>query len=311
MAQVVQATRIVKRLDSPAFIRVAGLVQGLSSGASKQFQIGALTIDYSAAALAPDSAPLTEGAAVVAFAPPDRLGVQAGGSLRLAATAVRVKSVLSDGFDTYASGVVSQLDAGVGRFKLEGLTITYAPTIVLPSGASLANGQYVQARGMVGPDGVLAASRVTVRDGRSQAESELRGTVVGFDSVAGTFSVRDVLVTLGSAPLGDCPSDGLRDGLFVEVEGSMNAQGVTAKEVECTSETPDSTVEREGVASGVDTAASTFTLLRSGGTSVRVQWTALTYFGSVTPQTLSGVKVEVEGVLADGVLRASKIKRED
>ena len=310
-AQVVQATRIVKRLDNPTFIRVAGLVQGLSNGTQKQFQIGGLSIDYSAATLAPDGALLAEGVAVIVFAPPDHLTAQTGGTLRLAATAVRLKSVRSDGFDTYASGIVSQLDTTAGRFKLDGLTVTYAPTKVLPAGATLANGKYVQARGMVGTDGVLAASLVTVRDGKGQPESELKGTVVGFDSVAGTFSVRDVLVTLGSASLESCPAGGLANGLFVEIEGAMNASGVTAKQIECTSEAADSTVERAGVASAVDTAASTFTLLRTGSTSVPVSWTALTYFGNVTPQTLSGGKVEVEGVLTGGVLQASKIKRDD
>jgi hypothetical protein len=310
-AQVVQATRIMKRVDSPAFVRVAGLVQGLSSGMTRQFQIGALTIDYGAATLAPEGAVITEGAAVVVFAPPDHLSTPTGGALRLAATAVRVKNVRSNGFDTYASGIVSQLDATAGRFKLDGLTVAYAPANVAPAGVSLTNGMYVQARGMVGADGVLTASLVTVRDGRSQPESELKGTVVGFDSVAGTFSVRDVLVTLGSASLEACPAGGLANGLFVEVEGAMNASGVTAKEIHCTSEAADSTVEREGVASAVDTTASTFTLLRTGSTSVAVSWSALTYFGNVTPQTLSGAKVEVEGVVTAGVLQASKIKRED
>lgn len=310
-ARVVQATRIVKRLDSPAFIRVAGWVRGLSGGTGKQFQIGALTIDYSAATLAPEGALLTEGAAVVVFAPPDHVTAQTGGSLRLGATALRVKSVRSDGFDTYSSGIISELDTTAGRFKLDGLTVAYAPANVSPTGVSLANGSYVQARGRVGTDGVLTASLVTVRDGKGQPESELKGTVTGFDSVAGTFSVRDVVVRLGSASLESCPSGGLADGLFVEVEGAMNTSGVTAKEIHCTSEAANSTVEREGVASTVDTAASTFTLLRSGSTSVPVSWTALTYFGNVTPQTLSGVKVEVEGVLSGGVLQASKVKRDD
>lgn len=310
-AQVVQATRIVKRLDTPTFIRVAGLVQGLSSGPQKQFKVGALTIDYSAATLAPNGAMLADGTAVVAFAPPDHLAAQSDGSLRLTATALRVKGLRSDGLDTYASGIVSQLDMAAGRFKLDGLTVIYSPLNVSPAGVSLANGQYVQARGMVGADGVLAATLVTVRDGKSQPESELTGTVVGFDGLAGTFSVRDVLVTVGSASLEACPSGGLQDGLFVEVEGAMNTSGVTAKEIHCTSEAADSTVEREGMASAVDISASSFTLLRTGSTSVPVSWTALTYFGNVTPQTLSGVKVEVEGVLSGGVLQASKIKRDD
>jgi hypothetical protein len=286
-------------------------VKGLGIGGQKQFQIGALTIDYSVATLAPEGARLTGGATVVVFAPPDHVTTGTGGSLQLAATALRVKSVRSDGIDTFASGIVSQLDATAGRFTLDGLTVTYAPSNVSPAGVSLVSGMYVQASGMVGTDGVLAASLVTVRDGMRQPESELRGTVVGYDSVAGTFSVRDVLVTIGGASLEACPVGGLQDGLFVEVEGAMNSSGVTAKEIHCAAEGAGSTVAREGVASAVDTTASTFTLLRIGSTSVPVAWTALTYFGNVTPQTLGGVNVEVEGVLSGGVLQASKIKRDN
>ena len=308
--QVVQATRIAERLDNPAFVRVAGLVQGLNT-AARQFQLGALTIDFGAATMAPEGGQLTAGGYVVVFAPADRLVVQSDGSLHLAATALRVKSVRSDGFDTYASGIISQLDATAGRFNLSGLTVTYARTLVSPAGTLLANGQYVQVRGLVGADGALAASLVTVRDGRSQPESELKGTVVGYDSVAGTFTVRGVLVTQGNAALQACPAGGIRDGLFVEVVGALNASGVTATEIECSSEGSDSTVDREGVATSVDTVAATFTLLRGGSTSVPVAWSSLTYFGNVTPQTLSGAQVEVEGVMAGGVLQASKIKRDD
>ena len=308
--QAVQATRIDKRTDTPTFLRVSGLVQALAGSGNKQFRIGALTIDYSAASFVPASSALADGGAVTVFAPMDHFVIQVGGSSRLTATTVRVKALRSDGLDIYASGLVSQLDAA-GRFKLDGLTVNYAPANVSPAGASLSNGKYVQARGMIGADGSLTASLVTLRDGKSQPEAELRGTIAGFDGTAGTFSVRGVLVTLASPTLEGCPVGGLQDGLFVEIEGAMNAAGVIAKKVQCTSEASDSTIERQGTASGVDTVASSFTLLRTESAAVPVSWSSLTYFGSITPQTLDGARVEVEGVLVGGVLQAAKIKRGD
>lgn len=306
--QAVQATRIDKRTDSPAFLRVSGLVQALAGGGNQQFRIGALTIDYSAASIMPASAMLADGDAVTVFAPMDHFVLQVGGSSRLTATTVRVKALRSDGLDIVASGLVSQLDAA-GRFKLDGLTVNYAQATVSPAGASLSNGKYVQARGMIVADGSMTASLVTLRDGKSQPEAELRGTITGFDGAAGTFSVRDVLVTLANPTLEGCPVSGLQDGLFVEIEGAMNATGVIAKQVHCTSEASGSTIERQGTASAVDTVASSFTLLRIGGTAVPASWSSLTYFGGITPQTLDGARVEVEGVLVGGVLQASKIKR--
>ncbi len=310
--QSVQATRIDKRTDIPTFLRVSGLVQALGGAGNLQFQIGALTVDYSAASIAPTGATLAEGGAVTVFAPMDHFVLQAGGSPRLTATTVRVKTLRSGGLDIYASGLVSQLDTAAHRFKLDGLTVNYASANVTPAGASLTNGKYVQARGMIAADGSMTASLVTLRDGRSQPEAELKGTIAGFDGTAGTFSVRDVLVTLTNATtLQGCPVGGLQNGLFVEIEGAMNATGVIAKDVHCSNEAAGSTIEREGTASAVDTAASTLTLLRTGGTAVPVSWNSLTYFGGVTPQTLDGAKVEVIGVLVGGVLQASKIKRDN
>jgi Domain of unknown function (DUF5666) len=309
--QTVQATRIDKRTESPTFLRVSGLVQALGGAGNQHFQIGALTIDYSAASIAPTGAMLADGGAVTVFAPMDHFVLQAGGSPRLTATTVRVKALRSDGLNVYASGLVSQLDTAAGRFKLDGLTVNYASASIAPAGASLTNGNYVQARGMIAADGSMTASLVTLRDGKSQPEAELKGTIVGFDGTVGTFLVRDVLVTLANATLEGCPVSGLQNGLFVEIEGAMNAAGVIAKDVHCADEGAGSTIDRQGIASAVDTAASSFTLLRTGSTAVPVSWSSLTFFGGVTPQTLDGAKVEVIGVLVGGVLQASKIKRDD
>lgn len=308
-ADVVQATRVEKRSGLPTFLRVSGQVHALGAGASKQFTLGALTVDYGSATIEPVGAELVDGASVLVFAPPDRLTTQSGGSQRLNAAALRIKSLRSDASDAYASGIVAQLDTTNGRFQLSGLRVTYSPAAISPAGKALANGQYVQARGQVAADGSLAAKLVTIRDGRSQPEAELKGTLSGFDAAANTFVVRGVLVAVNGAALQGCPSTGLVNGLFVEVEGVMSASGVVARKVQCESEPSDALIEREGVAGSVDLVNSTFSLKPENSAAIPVSWNALTFFGGVTPQTLNGMKVQAQGVLVNGVLQASKVKR--
>ena len=107
-----------------------------------------------------------------------------------------------------------------------------------------------------------------------------------------------------------CPAAGLANGLFVEVEGSLNGTGVVASKIQCAAEPSGASVEREGVAAAVDVAGTSFSLATEHGT-VGVKWTDTTFFGGIAPQTLSGKPVHVEGVLVGGVLIASKVKFED
>jgi hypothetical protein len=309
---VMQATRVEKRPALPAYLRVSGVVSAFGSGAPGRFTLGSLTVDAAAATITPAGAVLANGVPVLVFAPAASLATLPGGGPLLSASEVRVKTLRKVGdIETYASGFVARLDAAAGRFELNGLTVKYSPAVLTPAGTLLANGQYVQARGSVAADGSLVATQVKLRDGKSEPEAELKGTIVGFDSVANTLRIRDVLVSLAGAELESCPATGLSDGLFVELEGRLGPTGVTAKKVECKNEPASAVIERKGVAGAVDQAAATFTLTANGKLPVAVRWTAATFFRSVTPQTLNGLTVEVEGTLIDGVLEATKVKVDD
>ena len=102
----------------------------------------------------------------------------------------------------------------------------------------------------------------------------------------------------------------LADGLYVSVEGSLDATTVIAKSVHCEGESNDATVERKGVAESVDTVAQVFVLRPTNGTPLNVRWTSNTYFKNVTPATLAGQRVEVQGMLVEGVLVAQKVSVE-
>ena len=108
-----------------------------------------------------------------------------------------------------------------------------------------------------------------------------------------------------------CPSTGLADGLFVEVHGSLTSTGLAAKSIKCEMESAGSTIERSGVASGVDSIARTFVLSQSGGANVGVKWSDTTFFEHVTSSTLAGKALQVQGQLVAGFLIAAKVELKD
>ena len=303
------ATRVDKLASAPAYLRVTGLVGNLVAGS---FSLGSLGVDLGAAPVLPQNSTLANGQTVTVLALPQTLTAPAGpDGTRLTASEVRVRALSNNGLDDYVSGYVSHLDAAGHDFRLGSLTVDYASATLDPAAATLSNGEYVQVRGRVGADGTLQAAAITVKAGASGNDSDLAGTIVGYDATQNTFTVRDVLVDASAATLRGCPATGLASGLFVEVHGSMTITGVAATSVSCEDEGPQSTVEREGLAGTVDLSVQTFALTPEHGTAISVQWSATTYFENVTPQTLSSKSVEVEGVLTSGVLQAAKISADD
>jgi hypothetical protein len=196
-----------------------------------------------------------------------------------------------------------------------------AAAAVLPNGATLANGQYVQVRGSFATDGTLSASQVKIRDGRDEPEAELKGTLTGLVAASRSFIIRDVTVDASGAQLEQCPAAGLSNGLFVEVKGALSAGGVVAQKVHCDSaEPPDAIVERSGVVSDVrviDGSSGSFSLslgaTASGSATVlSIQWNAQTFFRNLAADaSLNGKTVEVEGVLSGSSMHATKVKIED
>jgi hypothetical protein len=310
-AAVLQATRIEKRPSMPAYLRVSGIVGGLGSSGPNRFVLGALVVDYGSASISPNGAAPSNGAAVVVFAPAAQLTAAAGSMPVLAASKLRIRHSAPANVETTVSGFIGLLDSAKGEFDLGGLKVKYEPSAVQPAGTVLANGLYVRVHGSFAEDGSLLATQVRLRDGRDEPESELKGSIIGFDAATNTFQIRDVAVSAAGAKLEECPSTGLRDGLFVELEGALGPTGVMAKKIACKDEPVGAVIERKGVASAVDPATSSFTLTPSGKAPLAVTWSTLTYFGSVTPQTLSGKTVEVVGTLVNGVLQATKVKVED
>lgn len=309
---LVQATRIDKLASAPAYLRVTGLVSELGAEGAMQFALGALSVDARDAPALPASTALANGQMVTVLALPQTLKVPSAGTWRLQAAQIRIRELPGgSSVDDYVSGSISHLDAQARTMSLGSLRVNYAAAVLAPAMVTLANGQYALVRGKVGADGALVASTVTIRDGASDSEAELRGNVVAYDAVSGGFSVRGVTVDASGAKFEDCPAAGLADGVYVEIEGSLSSTAVLARKVHCESEPAGASVEREGVAQAVDVAGMSFSLAREHGAAVKVRWTATTFFGGVQPQSLAGKSVHVEGSLVGDVLVASKVKHDD
>jgi hypothetical protein len=294
----VQATRVDHAAALP-FLKVTGIVSGL---AGATFDLGSLRVTTANAVVLPGGAALANGQVVKVLAPAAALS----GST-LAASRVRIDRQLPDGHTAVVSGALASLDTSAHTFFVEMQKVDHARANVVPAGATLANGQYVRVRGSLGSDGTLVASQVSVRDGRgNEVEAELHGNIIGFDAASRTFTLRDVVVDASGVTPQGCPS-GLSEGLFVEVEGRLSSTTVVATRVRCENPPPDATVEREGTAGNVSASAKTFVLATSGG-ALDVTWSDRTFFRQVTPDTLDGKRVEVEGVLTGGTLAATKVK---
>lgn len=298
-----QATRVERRSALPAFLKLTGVVSALDATG---FRLGTLRVLSAAATVLPAGATLADGQAVAVLAPLTSLSGPAGAPTQVEAAQVRIRTTGSAGEEVRISGVISGLDAAAARFDLGTTRVSAAGADILPAGAALAEGLYVQVRGTVQADGSVKAESVRIRDGRSEAEAELKGNIQGLDLATLRFSVRGVAVDASRAAI-ECPNSALAEGQFVAVEGALGATGVIAKSVHCEDEPGDATVERKGTAGSVDAAASRFTLTTETGAVVTVSWTELTYFKNATPATLAGRRVEVEGKLVDGVLVAKKV----
>ncbi len=299
-----QATRIGRLTALPAFAKATGIA---TLAGTNTLTIGGLRVDVATARVLPTASTVAEGQVLAVWADRSLIAVDASGTPRLVAAQVRIKRAGMAGADAALSGVIANLDASAARFDLGGVKVQFGTATVLPAGKVLTAGAYVRLAGRVLADGSVQAASVTVRDGTSEPEAELKGNISGFSSGTQRFTVRGALVDASTARLENCPVIGLTDGLYVEVEGRLTATAVIARNVHCAGEPAGATVERKGVASNVDINAQRFDLTLASGAVVRVGWTATTYFNGGTPASLSGKRLELHGTVVNGVLIAQEL----
>jgi hypothetical protein len=175
----------------------------------------------------------------------------------------------------------------------------------------IASGDNVQISGFFDNTGVLQATAVVEKGSFVAGTSivEAKGTVSGLSANNFTLTVGAATLTVdaGGADL-SLLTGGLADGQFVEVKGTITALGGTS--ISATLVKPEDNhpaqgaeVEIEGFITNFDPASSTFKI-----DGITVDASSLT---TKTPSTLTlgdGIKVEVEGPVSNGVLRARTLK---
>jgi RNase P/RNase MRP subunit p29 len=306
-----QASRVEKIvLDNTS--RVHGVVKTLSLQ-NKTFVLGDLTIDFSTAKLLPAGAVIQEGNEVHVAIP---LGtVKSGQTVK--AEVIKVTDHKKDDHDKKVElgGSISNIDANAKTMVVNSVTVDFSAATFDPlakTANDLKQNLYVVVKGVYNNNGILIASKITLRDSQTKTDStELHGTILNYVSNE-NFTVRDVHVDAGKATIDttSCGSTKLSNNLQVEIHGNVSATGiVNATSVKCEkTEQNYSVIGRSGKVGQLNNTAKTF-VLTTEKELVKVLWTNTTLLVDGEFTTLEGKNVEVEGVLnTDGFLVASKIK---
>jgi hypothetical protein len=207
-------------------------------------------------------------------------------------------------------------------FKIGNLTVNY--TGALLSAGVPSNGQYLEVKSTQALQaGVLMASEVTLKEQYQHfsegMEVEIEGMITYFNS-ATNFTVNGQSITTNAqTQFEDGTANDLSVDALVEVDGTVNAQGVlVADEVSIKQSASQPIIEREGTVSSVDTVANTFTLAGNVNETVVINTATLWLDERGTPYSfkpdisqLSGVKVELKAKQSNGKLLALRIKLED
>ena len=212
-------------------------------------------------------------------------------------------------YDNELKGPVSAISVDGTRKILTILGVSVvvsADTVINNNGgldfASLSVGDFLEVSGYI-TDTDLIATYVELENNTSKVET----TGVIDNLTANSFTVNGFAVSYdGTTRLDDIGS--LSDGLFVEVEGSLNAAGTVllASEIEGKNDLFDDDydqVEIKGVISGYDPANETFTLHGITVDASRAR------FEPSTLQLADGMTVEAEGFLSNGILVAREVKQ--
>jgi hypothetical protein len=170
--------------------------------------------------------------------------------------------------------------------------------------ASVVPGARVEAEGTLDAQGVLHAEKVKLEEEEEQ-EAKVEGVVTSGN--ASSFMIgSQAVVTSASTEFKDGMPANVVPGARVEVEGTLDAQGVLHAEKVKLEDQEEQEAEVEGVVTSGN--ASSFMV----GSQAVVTSASTEFKDGMAASVVPGARVEVEGTLdAQGVLHAEKVKFED
>ena len=172
---------------------------------------------------------------------------------------------------------------------------------------SFAQDDLLEISGYPGADGKLYATRVEKKGvlvlGASKVE--IKGKVSGFDGVD-TFMLGGVTVTFdGTTQFEDLPGT-VANGQFVEVEGTLNtATSIAANRIELEDEGFGDNVDEISL-EGIVTDFNGISDFRVAGQRVNAA-NAIFSPAALKTTIADGARVEVEGAIVDGILKAAEV----
>lgn len=207
--------------------------------------------------------------------------------------------------------------ASAGTLVVLGQTVRVDTSTLIdnnvPSFGAIATGMLLEIHGSRRGDGEIAATFIESKN--APVVFVVRGTVANHTAGAQTFAVGALNVNYVGANINDmpAPSGSNWNGLLVEVKGTSCASSPVCGTLTATKVEPEGLgiadadrAEIEGFVTAL-VSTSDFTV-----DSVRVLTTTSTTFsGGLQDEIAVGVKLEVEGSLASGVLTATKVKFKD
>jgi hypothetical protein len=202
-------------------------------------------------------------------------------------------------YDDDVEGPVQSIDLATARFVVLGQTVqvgagtSFDDSIVPRSLDGLQVGDRVEVSGLVGSDGMIAATRVELRTGT--APVEVKGAVASVDTAARRFSINQLQVDYAAATLTGFATGQPANGDLVEAQGALNGSGVlVATSVERRSASLSGTTDDEADLEGLITRYVSATDFDVAGQ--RVTTTGATrYEGGTAANLALNVAVEVEG----------------
>ena len=217
------ATRVELKPAGLALVRIAGTASGVTG---RNFSIGPLSVDATAATIVPGGATIANGQRVVAWTDV----AYTGGTL--AAKVVRVGDLpLANNAAVAVEGPVGNFQSA-SNFRVGGVTVD-AGSAVYTGGtaASLANGRQVRVRG-TSVNGVLQATSVEFLQA-AHAQVLLTGAITGFVDASTAFRVRNAVtrVTPQTTYVGGAAAN-LGSGVMVKLTGALVSGVVEAATVE-------------------------------------------------------------------------------
>jgi len=175
---------------------------------------------------------------------------------------------------------------------------------------NLAQNDLLEVSGYFDVDGKLLATRVEKKGDLEFGISkvEIKGEVSGFDGID-TFMLSGITITFdGTTVFEDLAGDTVKNGQFVEVEGTLDTPtSIAASRIELEEEGFGDDVDQISI-EGIVTDFNDISSFKVAGLPVNAS-SATFEPAALEASIADGDKVEVEGTIADGILKAKEVEQ--